>query len=283
MNTEHKEKLKNAVRFFYDVQRLRMQSAARASRKAEAAQASLDESDKAFMQDIGDNLRQSEARALREVKRLLKGVRLWEEWLKGVKGCGPTMSGVILSEIDIEKATTPSKIWRVCGLAVDSRTGRAERKVKGERLHYSPFLKAKMVHVLAGCLIKANSPYRKYYDDYKHRKEAQRVPQCMGCDGTGKANRRDLDQKLEPGEKRVTKKVKCVNCDGTGGPAPWGASKAHRHNAAMRYMVKMFLLDLYVEWRTQEGLPVRSPYQEEYLGHVHGGSGVASQPTVEAR
>ena len=48
-----------------------------------------------------------------------------------------------------------------------------------------------------------------------------------------------------------------------------GKSDMHRHKAATRYMIKMFLIDLYVFWRTLEGLPVRPPYQEEYLGHKH--------------
>jgi hypothetical protein len=43
----------------------------------------------------------------------------------------------------------------------------------------------------------------------------------------------------------------------------------HRHRAAIRYMVKAFLKDLYVAWRTLDGLPVREPYAEEYLGKEH--------------
>jgi hypothetical protein len=34
-------------------------------------------------------------------------------------------------------------------------------------------------------------------------------------------------------------------------------------------MMKHLLQDLYVAWRTLEGLPVREPYQEAYLGHKH--------------
>jgi hypothetical protein len=52
---------------------------------------------------------------------------------------------------------------------------------------------------------------------------------------------------------------------------PWkDVTKGHRDRAAKRYMVKMFIKDLYAAWREIEGLPVRKPYQEEYLGHVHG-------------
>lgn len=47
-------------------------------------------------------------------------------------------------------------------------------------------------------------------------------------------------------------------------PAWAEARKAHIHNAAIRYMVKQFLNDLWVYWRTSEGLPVCIPYQEAY-------------------
>jgi hypothetical protein len=46
-------------------------------------------------------------------------------------------------------------------------------------------------------------------------------------------------------------------------------SKGQRHNMAMRYMVKMFLIDLYTKWRTLEGLPVSVPYSEAKLGIKH--------------
>lgn len=47
-------------------------------------------------------------------------------------------------------------------------------------------------------------------------------------------------------------------------------TKAHRHNMAIRYAVKLFIRDLYVAWRTIEGLQVHPSYQEAKLGHVHG-------------
>ena len=52
-----------------------------------------------------------------------------------------------------------------------------------------------------------------------------------------------------------------------------GTSDNHRHNQARRKMVKLFLLDVWREWRTFEGLPVRESYQEQYLGHKHGEMG----------
>ena len=97
----------------------------------------------------------------------------------------------------------------------------------------------------------------------------------MACEGSGKVKRSD-DETTEDGKKatkKATGKKKCTNCDGTGGPAPWGKSKAHRHNAAMRVMVKAFLLELYKQWRPLEGLPVVPPYAEAVLGRTHGDHG----------
>jgi hypothetical protein len=54
------------------------------------------------------------------------------------------------------------------------------------------------------------------------------------------------------------------------GNAEWAEeSKGHRHQASLRYMMKQYLVDLYVAWRTIEGLPVHPPYSEAKLGHVH--------------
>lgn len=41
----------------------------------------------------------------------------------------------------------------------------------------------------------------------------------------------------------------------------------HRHLAAMRYMVKIFLVHLWLRWRTLEGLPVTEPYVYAELNH----------------
>jgi hypothetical protein len=46
-------------------------------------------------------------------------------------------------------------------------------------------------------------------------------------------------------------------------------SKAHRHNMAIRYMIKMFLKDMWVFWRKAEGLEVTPSYAEAKLGIVH--------------
>jgi len=47
-------------------------------------------------------------------------------------------------------------------------------------------------------------------------------------------------------------------------------TKLHRHRMAMRYMVKRFLVDLHIKWRTLEGLEVFEEYSIGKLGMKHG-------------
>lgn len=174
---------------------------------------------------------------------ILKEYPIYTEFLVNVKGIGPAMAGVIISEFNIHKAKYASSLWAYAGLDVaKDGKGRSRSKDhlvertyvtdKGETktkmsITFTPFLKTKLMGVLATSFIKQkDSPYRKIYDDYKHR--------------------------LENHPNHIEK------------------SKGHRHNMALRYMVKQFLADLYEHWRTIEGLTVYKPYVEEKLGIIHG-------------
>ncbi len=188
------------------------------------------------------------------LKKYVHDQPLWDVFLKDVKGCGETMAAVILSEIDIHKAETVSKIWQYSGLnpgMVRGKTAkgkgeerkitikddliRGDKKTKGFLSPFNAFLKAKMVGVLAGCMIKSQSEYALiYYYPYRQRLESKDW-------GETSKNPTDKDR----------------------------PKAGHQDKAAKRYMIKMFLKDLYVAWRTLEGLDVRPPYAEEYLGKVH--------------
>jgi|TARA_R110000765_G_scaffold176834_1_gene282081 hypothetical protein len=195
-----------------------------------------------------DNYLELEAQEKNHFKRLghiLKDYPIYTEFLDGVKGIGPAMAGVIISEVDITKAEYPSSLHKYAGLDVASDgQGRSRRKEHLEDSEYkdkegkvqvkkgitfNPFLKTKLTGVLGASFLKQSPDkcvYRKIYDDYKHRLE-------------------HMDAHKEK-------------------------SKGHRHNMAIRYMIKMFLIDLYNEWRPLEGLPVAPTYTEAKLGKVHG-------------
>ena len=154
---------------------------------------------------------------------------LWNQFLLNVKGCGETMAAVIMTQFDINKAPTVSNLWSFAGFAPGK-----DKKVKGQKCCFNQFLRAKLCGVLGSGFLKANSPYREFYDNMKHRLESS---------DWGMESKNPTDKKRP--------------------------KAGHQHKAATRYMVKMFLKDLYIAWRTIEGLSVREPYQAEYLGKRH--------------
>jgi hypothetical protein len=252
------------VRAREDFQAMRKRMDNRIGRKADGTDQDIDarefrEDHAAMFASIADAARMQEKTIEKMLHTVLKEFPVYNEFLSNVKGVGDIAAGWIIGEYDIHRATTVSKLWQFTGLNPGMVPGkkRVENKdgsfsfilsgemVRGDRLtpgHVAPFnkrLRTAMVGVLADGFIKAQSPYAlEYYYPYKER----------------------LAQE--------------VNVPTTADPEkgkPWkDDSKGHRDRAAKRYMIKMFLKDLYVAWRTLEGLTVRRPYQEEYLGHVHG-------------
>lgn len=203
------------------------------------------------------DLEDQERRSFKRILTVLESVPVYTQYLSKVKGIGPAMAGVIISEIDIHKATYPSSIWMYAGLdvAADGR-GRSRRdehlverayvdkegvdKVR-KGITFNPWLKTKLVGVLAPSFLRAgNEQYRAVYDGYKNRLENHAR--------YGLANEATLKSEMaEKGFKKYS-------------------PKSHRHNMAMRYVVKIFLIDLHREWRKLEGLPESIPYHVAKLG-----------------
>jgi len=225
--------LRVEVKFFYDVQGLRIKTANRLHIKKNGEET---EGDHPVLEngvwEIYDNFlngtpqedgnrkggfKQMEATLLKQIANIVHEHPLWIGFLKDIKGVGELMAAVIISEFNIHIATTVSKMWKFAGLYPGAKL------TKGEKAPYNKWLRTKLCGVLGASFLKSKSPYSEFYYDYKNRWVS----------------------------------------------AEKGKSDMHRHKAATRYMIKMFLIDLYVFWRTLEGLPVRPPYQEEYLGHKH--------------
>jgi len=53
-------------------------------------------------------------------------------------------------------------------------------------------------------------------------------------------------------------------------PHHFDKTDLHRHNMAIRFMIKRFLVDLYKAWRALEGLPVAEEYSAAKLNMPHG-------------
>jgi Transposase IS116/IS110/IS902 family len=191
-------------------------------------------------------LEKSEKTHFKRLGEVLTGFPIYTEWLSKIDGIGPAMGGIIVSEINIHKVKYPASLAMYAGLDVgDDGAGRSKRKEHlvdreytnraGETstrksITFNPFLKTKLMGVLAPSFLRArNERYAKIYNDYKHR----------------------LENHIKYQE----------------------VSKGHRHQMALRYMIKIFLQDLYNAWRPLEGLEVAPKYEEAKLGHVHQDSG----------
>lgn len=168
---------------------------------------------------------------------------IWMEFLKSVRGCGPLMAAVLISTFDPHRGRYVSSFWRYAGYDVvvlpdgttEGRGKKAAHLVDREyiaadgttqirkSITFNPWLKSKL-YVLGTSFLKANSPYRIHYDNYKHRL-------------TSNPN--------------------------------LNLTKGHIHARAMRYMMKMFLKDLYLEWRKLENLPIHEDYASAKLGMQH--------------
>lgn len=308
-------------------------------------------------------LERVERQQFNQLEAVLVDFPIYSEFLVGVRGIGPAMAAVILSEFDITRARYPSSMWAYAGLDVVSHwelTGSSwvRRKIGqnsqqpaisyepvrpfllelppradddyshrsdfngpvqvGEQVHrvsyyhdhetrqqhgvltieqdgwalqldykhvttggrsrkkihlvkreyvnkdgvvserdsitYNPWLKTKLMGVVATSFLRSASPYRQHYDNYKHR--------------------------IESDESRIKKptltKDEAAAAIEAGAPKEDVWSKGRIHQASLRYMVKMFLCDLYNAWRPLEGLPVMPTYHEGKLGHVHGVDGAAA-------
>lgn len=121
------------------------------------------------------------------IKKLIEAFPIWNSFLVDVRGCGPAMSAVLISELDAAKARHVSSYWKYAGLDVaEDGQGRSRRtehlvdieyvKSNGELavrkgITFNPFLKTKLIGVLGTSFLLVGGEYRVVYDGYKHRLE----------------------------------------------------------------------------------------------------------------
>lgn len=269
--------VRTLVRARMDFQGLRKAMSNRIGKKADGTNQNINDG-RSFMEtdinnfiSIAAEAEKQEKVVQRMLEKTLKRFPIYTEYLEHVSGVGTISAGWIIGEFNIHTATTVSKMWQYAGLNPGMVRGKkritqAQHKgepvvkevlgkdgktdlivltnemVKGDRptkefvLPYNKNLRTALVEVMTNSMIKLQAPLcMEYYYPYKDRlAQSSNTVKHMG-------------------KEKAWKDV----------------SPAHRNRAAKRYMVKMFLKDLYPVWREIEGLPVRVSYQEEYLGHKH--------------
>lgn len=212
-------------------------------------------------------LEAQEKQHFRRLASILNDYPVWTEFLLPIRGIGPAMGGILISEINIAAAKYPSSLWKYCGLDVAQdgfgRSRRTEHLVNttytakdgSEKtrvgITFNPFLKTKLMGVLAPSFLRVGeNKYRTIYLDYKHR----------------------LEHHSTYGTHNDEFRKETFSTQGKG-----YAPTLHRHNMALRYMIKQFLVDLHCAWRALEGLPVAAPYAAAKLGYTHGTTAVHSE------
>ena len=231
------------------------------------------------------SLEREEQKQFRLFEGLLEDEPIYTAYLKHQRGCGPAMAGVIISVLDPHKARHVSAFWKYVGVDVlviaceacqgtghnadgvvcphcdgtgnvgEGRSRRANHLVEREYtdrdgnpatrmgITFNPWAKTKLVGVMAGNFLRNASPWRVHYDNYKHRLESDPRRLKVTADAWKKLNKKHSREEM-----RVY----------------WTPGRIDR--AAKRYMLKMFLADLWVTWRRLEGLPVTEPYAVGKLG-----------------
>lgn len=200
-----------------------------------------------------NDLIQIENRMYKEIEVVLEGFPVYTEYLKNIKGCGIAMSGVIISEINIAldqqeewkeigKKLYVSSLWANIGIDVaKDGKGRSKRKE----------------HLVL----------RSYIDKKGNEKERLSITfnpflksKLLGVLGPSflKTQNVPYSDIYYAYKNRLLHHEKYKD-----------VSLGHRHNMAIRYMIKMFIKDLYLNWRELEGLPISKPYAEAKLGIRH--------------
>ena len=293
MNQNDRNAVRLLVRAREDFQAMRKRMDNRLGRKAngetqDIPEREIQESDAIMFVGVADAAHEQEAEIEKSLQKVLKRFPIYTEFLSDVKGVGPIAAGWIIAEYDIHKATTVSKLWQFTGLNPGMVKGKKRienddgtfslvptgQMVRGDKLtpgHVAPFnkrLRTAMVGVLADGFIKAGLRWA-------DTDEASYVEESVYC--------RIKDKKYQAAvigseyvelymqyKERLGHSDSVVSTDDPAKAKTWSEeSKGRRDRAAKRYMIKMFLKDLYVAWRTIEGLSVREPYQEQYLGQKH--------------
>ena len=216
------------------------------------------------------SIERDEKRHFARFESVLEDYPIWNAWLRGVIGIGPSMGGVIIRELDPHSAKYPSSFWAYAGLDVaEDGQGRSRRKEhlvereyvnkKGEKdtrmsITFNPWLKTKLMGVLAASFIKTSRFHT--------------IQQLDAMQSMTKAQRKKVKPEGEY-KSPYTKIYYEYKHRLESNPAHDEKTKGHRNNMALRYMIKIFLIDLHREWRALEGLPPSVTYAEAKLEMSH--------------
>lgn len=195
----------------------------------------LDEQTLKILKEQTEYTKKQENKAERRIKKFVQKMQ-HHPMIKtaiNIRGVGELTIASLIVYVDIEKATNPSKLWAYCGLHKPSHE-RYEKNVSGGG---NKTLRTTLYR-MADAMIKTKGAY---VDVYYQEKEKL-------------ANSKKITS--------TVKQKKRIECE-------WrNTNPSHRNSAAKRKMIKHFLRDFWLVWRTLEGLETPHPYVQEKMGHT---------------
>lgn len=221
----------------------------------------------------------SEELQLKCLEKVMKEHPMWDRFFANVKGCGTLMAAVCIAYFDVHRARHASSFWKYAGLdVVPTKTvlgpngelrilegeGRGTKHAKGNlvdyvdkdgnikqkaSLGYNPLLKSKLCGVLADCMIKAGLRAEKDEDGNPMVDEDGNKVYVIPTEEENKYVRGYINYL-----NRLNQRTDIKN------PTPM-----HKMNMAKRYMIKLFVEDLWLSWRELEGYEPTLSYREAML------------------
>jgi hypothetical protein len=182
---------------------------------------------------------------VRAMTKLLRGVPIYDEFLSKVDRIGgPVTSAYLVAMVKIKRVSTVSQLIRYCGFATGA-DGKSERRSSGPK--YAP----------DGSRTDAGGTYN------AELKIALVVAFMMARQGTGKKKKSKYLRRWDEAKQSA---LTLPNARLERVMKPGEADDKGRRKAT-----DLFLWDLYVMWRTLEGLSIRPDKYSAVRGHYHNG------------
>lgn len=218
----------------------------------EVVKSRLPEDVKTDILDGAEEMLRRAGRLETSMLRELRKMPVYQHFLSRVYGLGPIVCAYLCAMVDIHKAAKPSNLRRFVGLAVIN--GRLERPTKGQKLGYCAELRMRLYQAMSAMWKNSakkteSAPYgstSKYLDIWR----AYKV-------------RMQHSERYRPDDNILL---------AFDGESERPGAKAIIHATGWHKAADVLIEDLYVVWRTLEGLPVWPNYYESKLGFQHGGA-----------
>lgn len=260
--------LRTLVDVYYDFQGQRIQTQLRIGASKRKHSLTEEELSVYGIITIFENAQIFEKDLEKLIKKQLKNHAMYTQYLSKIRGIGPILSAGLISYIDdIERFKNISSLWQYSGYGMN-RFCKKCKKPTFVDVKYESGKIAKKLHPEKICPIcgeetipilqKRTPGYQSNWNDrlkvlgWKAGSSFVRQPTKSKYRKLYDQIRADENRK-NPTRKKIDGKI--VYNDG------------HKHNRAMRKVVKIFFAHIWQTWRRQQGLETTEPYAKQLLGH----------------